>query len=433
MKSLWMDDAGPERRYAPLRGNVDTDTAVVGGGMAGILCARLLRERGIDSVVVEAERIGMGITRCTTAKITAQHGLVYSGIARRYGLGAAREYWRANQEAVEEYRRLSRGFPCDFEEKTAYVYSRDDRKKLEQEREIYDRLGIGAVFQEHPPIPVQTVGALGMAEQAQFHPLKFLNAAAQGLQIYEDTFAAEIRPGRVVTAQGTVRARRVILATHFPMVNLRGLYFLKLRQHRSYVLALAGARDPGGMYIDEQEGGLSFRTCNGTLLLGGGGHPTGKRGGGWEELRRAAEAAYPGAREQYAWATQDCMSLDGIPYIGRHQKNSRELYVATGFNKWGMTGAMAAARVLSGLIAEGGSRYRELFDPSRSVVHPQLLVNLGQAAMGLLSFGRRCPHMGCALRWNPREHTWDCPCHGSRFDREGGLIDNPAKRGLRIE
>lgn len=434
MNSLWMDGEKPRNRNKPLSGNIDTDTVVVGGGLAGVLCAYMLKERGIDSVVLEAKRIGTGVTCNTTAKITAQHRLVYSQIEKQYGFPAAKDYWEANQTAVEEYRRLAQTFPCDFEEKTAYVYSKNSRQKLDEEGALYRRMGVEPVFLKQSPIPVRTVGALGMPRQAQVHPMKLVNGVSGGLHIYENTFATHIQPGKVVTETGCINARRIILATHYPMVNIRGLYFMKLSQHRSYVLALSGAQDPGGMYIDEkEEGGLSFRTYGGYLLLGGGGHPTGKQGGGWAELRRVAREAYPDAQERYAWAAQDCMTLDAIPYIGRYHGKNRALYVATGFNKWGMTGCMVAARLISDLIADGESRYERLFSPSRSMLHPQLFANMGQAALGLISFGKRCPHMGCALKWNPQEHTWDCPCHGSRFDCNGNLIDNPAKRGIRVE
>lgn len=433
MNSLWMDDYNLEHQPVSLNGNIDTDTAIIGGGLAGVLCAHFLKERGVDNVILEAKQVGTGVTGNTTAKITAQHGLIYSRIEKRYGFHTAKAYLEANQEAVNAYRELAHRIPCDFEEKTAYVYSKNDRRKLDNEADLYRRMGVDAVFLSHPPIPVNTVGALGMQRQAQFHPIKFINGITDGLCIYENTFVTDIRPGKVITEKGTVHAKRIILTTHYPMVNMRGLYFMKLYQQRSYVLALSEAQDPGGMYIDEKEGGLSFRTHNGYLLLGGGNHQTGKKGGGWAELRRVAEKAYPGSQEQYAWAAQDCMTLDAVPYIGRHHQHNRELYVATGFNKWGMTGCMAAALLLSELITEGDSRYANLFSPSRSMMHPQLFVNMGQAILGLISFGKRCPHMGCALKWNPQECTWECPCHGSRFDRKGHLIDNPAKRGIHIE
>ncbi len=433
MKSLWMDDYDLSRASVKLSGNIDTDTAIVGGGLAGLLCAHMLKERGIDSVVVEARRAGLGVTCNTTAKITAQHGLVYSKLEKQYGLDAASEYLSANQEAVEEYRRLARDIPCDFQEKTAYVYSLTSREKIDEEAKVYRRMGIEPVIQSRPSIPVSAVCALGMESQAQFHPIKFLNAIVGGLRIYENTFVNEIQPGRIFTQEGTINARRIILTTHFPMVNLQGLFFLKLYQHRSYVLALKGAQDPDGMYIDEQESGLSFRSQGEYLLLGGGSHHTGKKGGGWEELRRVAKAAYPGAQESHAWATQDCMTLDSMPYIGRHSQKNRDMFTVTGFNKWGITGCMVAGILISQMIDEGKGRHEALFSPSRSMLHPQLFVNMGNAVAGLVSFGKRCPHMGCALKWNKQERTWDCPCHGSRFDRKGNLIHNPAKKGIRVE
>lgn len=432
MKSLWMQAYDGGERTA-LKENIETDTVVVGAGMAGVLTAHLLKERGIDTVVLEATRIGTGVTKNTTAKVTAQHAAIYAKIEKQYGLAAAKGYLHANLDALKAYRRLARDIPCDFEEKTAYVYSRDDRNKLDQEAATYRRMGLDVIFDEKPSIPVKTVGALGMAQQAQFHPIKFINQLSRGLKIYEDSFVTAIQKGLVRTREGSVRARCIVLATHYPMLNLRGLYFLKLYQHRSYVLALKGAPDPGAMYIDEAPTGLSFRSYGGLVLLGGGSHRTGKPGGGWEALRRTAATVYPGAREQSCWATQDCMTLDGIPYIGRLSQNENEWYVATGFNKWGMTGSMVAARLLSELLSEGKSRYAALFSPDRPMLHPQVFLNTGQAALGWLSWGKRCPHMGCALKWNAQEHTWDCPCHGSRFEQDGAIIDNPARRGLHME
>lgn len=435
IRSVWHESAQGALRpqTKPPEGDLETDVLVIGGGMAGVLCAYKLKQAGVACVLVEAKRIGSGVTGNTTAKITAQHGLIYEKLIRKYSLDAARRYYEANRLARDEYERLSAIFPCDFESRTAYTYSLTDRKKLEDEAKAYEKLSITPVFQERPPLPFSVAGALGMAGQAQFNPLKLLFALANELTIYENTFVHEIRGSTAFTKNGTITARRIILATHFPMVSIPGLYFVKLYQHRSYVIALENAPELNGMYLDERENGHSFRNYKGLLLLGGGDHKTGKKGGGYEELRKLAKSAYPDAAGKFAWATQDCMTLDGIPYIGVHRKAAPHIYVATGFNKWGMTGSMAAANVLCDLITVGSSEYEDLFFPRRSMLHPQLAVN-GLSALGnLLLPGKRCPHMGCALRWNKAERTWDCPCHGSRFDERGRLIDNPAKRGISVE
>lgn len=434
MQSIWSSDREEiSDTSKTLRGDLHTDVLIIGGGLAGILTAHQLKAAGVSCVVAEAKKIGGGVTCNTTAKITAQHGLIYDKLIKSRGPELARQYYEIHQRAVEQYRTLAEQFPCDFVEQTAYVYSTDGRRKLEQERAAYERLGIPFHWQENPPIPVQTAGALGMERQARFHPLKLFYALTQGLDLYEDTFITKIEGNRAVSEHGTITAKRIILCTHFPLVNVPGAYFMKLYQHRSYVIALEDGSALGGMYIDEREDGLSFRNQQNYLLIGGGGHKTGKKGGGFAALRDFATKAYPNLTERYAWATQDCMSLDGVPYIGLHQKSAPQLLVATGFNKWGMTGSMAAALVLRDLIATGESEYEALFSPQRSMFSRQLFINMASSAGNLLRPGKRCPHMGCALRWNKIEKTWDCPCHGSRFDQKGNLITGPAKRGIRNE
>lgn len=244
----------------------------------------------------------------------------------------------------------------------------------------------------------------------------------------------------MLTDCGKIHARRVVIATHFPVINSHGFYYLKMYQHRSYVLALSGAPRIDGMYADEKSGGLSFRDAGGYLLIGGCGKRTGKKCGGWSELGEFAKKHYPNASVAFRWATQDCMTLDGIPYIGRYSsgRGADGLYVATGFNKWGMSGSMVAAMLLSDIILGKENRFESVFSPfgadgaSRTPLRPQLLSNSGHALAGWLTpTVPRCPHLGCALRWNAAEHSWDCPCHGSRFGENGELLDDPATGGLK--
>ncbi len=382
---------------------------------------------------MEAGRLCGGVTGNTTAKLTFQHGLLYARLLREFGPERARLYLEANRGALGRFRELCREIDCDFEEQDAYVYALSDRRKLDRELEALERLGFRAEFVRTPALPMPTAGAVKFPKQARFHPLKFAAAIAGGLRIYENTKVLELAPGRAVTNRGTVRAEHIILATHFPLLNKHGAYFLKLYQHRSYVLALKHAPAAGGMYVDEGERGLSFRDEKGLLLLGGGGHRTGKKGGGWRELEDFAKRYYPQAETAARWATQDCMTLDGVPYAGLYSRGTRGLYVAAGFNKWGMTSSMAAALLLADLVRGRENPYAELFSPSRSVLRPQLAANAWESALGLLTpTAPRCPHMGCALKYNPQEHSWDCPCHGSRFGENGELLDNPATDDKRM-
>lgn len=433
VQSIWSESVRESRpSYPALTGDRSTEVLVIGAGLAGILTAWQLKQAGISCIIAEAGRIGSGVTRNTTAKITAQHGLIYDQLLQRLGPEQARLYYDANTQAIEDYRRLASAFPCHFEEQHAYVYSLNDRAKLEREAAAYAKLGIQTKIKEEINLPFPTAGAITMEKQAQFNPLELLTALSGELDIAEHTFIRAIEGNKAITGQGVIRAKHIVLATHFPLVNIPGLYILKLYQHRSYVLAVKGVPLPDGMYVDERQNGHSFRTCNGLLLLGGGDHKTGKQGGNYSELAALAATMSPHAEIKYRWAAQDCMTLDNIPYIGRHRSGSNNLYVATGFNKWGMTGSMVASKLLCDLIRNGTSELEMLYSPQRSIWTKQLVVNAGSATAGLLTpGGPRCPHMGCKLRKNNAEGTWDCPCHGSRFDEAGHVIDNPAKKGIR--
>lgn len=431
--SIWTRTAHLPR-FKGLEGDLKTDVLVIGGGITGLLCTWMLKRAGVDCALAEAGRICGGTTGGTTGKITAQHGLIYGKLVREFGPEAAGLYRQAQEAALERYRALCREIDCDFEERNSFVYSLSDRQALEEELEVLSRTGAPAVLvRELPSLPFPVAGALQYPRQAQFHPLKFLATLAKELPIYERTRVLEWKPGVARTDRGTIRAEKTIAATHFPFITNHGAYFLKLYQSRSYVLALENAPDVGGMYLGAEKAGLSLRNGAGCLLLGGGGHRTGKKGGGWQALEDAARRYYPAARIVCRWAAQDCMSLDGMPYVGQYGRNTPGLYAASGFNKWGMTGAMAAAALLTDLVLGREDRYEALFDPARTILRPQLAVNALEAVVELLTpTAPRCPHMGCALKYDPQEHTWDCPCHGSRFTEDGRVLDGPANGNKRM-
>ena len=292
MESIWTKNATPPT-FPPLKGDAQTEVLIIGGGIAGILCAYRLHRAGVPYMLVEANEICSGTTENTTAKITYQHGLLYDRIMRRYGIEAARLYFDAQCDAMRELRDLCQSVDCDFSEREAFVYSLRSREKLEREAEVLSHLGADAVLCKKTELPFPVAGALRVPKQGCFHPLKLLFAIAKDLRMYEHTRVLSWEGSRVTTEHGSICAKRIVVATHFPIFNKHGSYFLKMYQHRSYVLALENVDCPSGMYVDEDEQGLSFREHKGLLLLGGGSHRTGKSGGGWKELSRFASSQSP--------------------------------------------------------------------------------------------------------------------------------------------
>ena len=418
MASLWKH-TNELKHFDRLDGNIKTDVLIIGGGICGLLTAYYLKKVGMKCIIAEADRICGKTTSNTTAKITAQHGFIYKKITDKYGSDAAKLYYKANDWAITQFGLLG----TEIEKRDSYVYSLNDPNELEKEYNAAILAGAAAELVKNTDLPFETAGAVCFRNQAQFNPLDAVSKIIHGLDIYEHTRITELSPHLAKYDRGNIYADAIVVATHFPMLNKHGAYFLKMYQHRSYVLGLENIKKPDGMYVDGSGQGLSFRDYKDLLLLGGGSHKTGKKGGGIDELK---------ARIKYAWAAQDCMSLDSMPYIGRYAKNTDSLYVATGFNKWGMTSSMTAAHILKDMITNKKNEYEELFSPQRGMLCAQLFKNCTQAAVNLMTpTVPRCPHLGCALKYNREEKSWDCPCHGSRFSKNGELIEGPANRGFK--
>nr|MDD6335776.1 FAD-dependent oxidoreductase [bacterium] len=434
MQYLWTQGVDMPR-FPSLEGDCQTDVLVIGGGMAGILCAHMLQEAGADYLLVEGERIGGGVTKGTTAVLTAQHDTLYADLIQKFGRQTAKGYLDANLWAVEHFRHMARFFACDLEDKPSVMYTQHNPKRLEEEARAVQSLGFEAAFESKTPLPFEVAGAVIYPAMAQFHPLKLMAGVSRRLHIREKTFVRRLEGTRAYTDKGIIRANKVIVATHFPFVNRHGGYYMKLFQMRSFVLALEGAPDIGCTAVDSGENGFYLRNYGGLLLVGGGDQRTGKikQGYGFEAVRAFVRDCFPGALEKMAWATQDCISLDGVPYIGPYSPAMPGVYVASGFNEWGMTSSMVAARMLTDMAMGKPSPFAGVFSPQRSMLRTQLFVNLGATVANFaIPTPRRCPHLGCALRWNKAEHSWDCPCHGSRFDENGRLVDNPAMRDSHV-
>lgn len=433
MKSIWQENVELPK-FDCVDRDFNTDVLIIGGGICGILCAYWLDLAGVNYALVESGKICGKTTSNTTAKITSQHGLIYNKIIKKFNATTARLYLEANENAILEYEKLCKNIDCDFKRVDNYVYSIDNNELLEKELLALRKIGFEkAEYCNSVNLPFKAVGAIKFVNQAQFHPLKFISHISKNLNIFENSHVTEmLGTSAIINDKYRVNAKRVIVTTHFPFINKHGLYFLKMYQHRSYAVALENAPKFDGMYVDESKKGLSFREYNDYLLLGGGSHRTGKNGGSYLELEEFAKKHFPNAKIKYKWATQDCMTLDDMPYIGNYSKSTPNLYVATGFNKWGMTSSMVASKILCDMILGKENKYSEVFSPSRSILRGQLVTNCIEATCGLLSFTKkRCPHLGCGLKWNKYEHSWDCSCHGSRFDENGNVLNNPANENIK--
>lgn len=479
MESLWRKETKPlvsKPEAVSIQSEENHwDVIVIGAGMAGLLTAWYLKEEGKKVLVLEANEIASGQTERTTAKITSQHGLKYSKLIESVGIRKARLYAQANERAIREYEKLiqEQEISCQFERVPAYLYTKQKEELLKEEAKAASSLGIDAFFTKETELPFAISGAVCFRNQAQFSPLEFVRHICAELEILEHTKVIAVRGHRVITENMTLTADKIVAATHYPTFNVPGFYFLRQHQERSYVLALSGCEKMNGMYYGIDPDGLSFRQAGDNLLLGGGSHRTGEneKGGSYESLVQAAKKYFPHSQEETRWSAQDCMPHDGIPFIGKYSIFAPNLYVATGFQKWGMTSSMIAAILLRDQLCGRKNEYEELFSPQRLNVRASignLMHDVGMSVKGLAKgffhrpketadllapghggivkidgkryacyrdetgrlykISARCPHMGCELTWNPDEKTWDCPCHGSRFDVEGNLLDNPAKK-----
>ena len=486
--SFWLATK-PDLEFAPLAGDVAVDVAVLGGGITGITTALLLKQAGKTVALVELHRIGHGVTGNTTAKLTSGHGLVYAKLTETHGPDVARIYAESNEAGLAKVVELvgAHGIDCDLERSDNYVYSTApaDAAKLREEVRAAQQAGLNADFVDELALPFTVAGAVRLREQAQFHPAKYLAALAElidgdGSHVFEETGATGVEEGdptTVTTNGGTIRANDVVVATHMPFVD-RGLHFAKAHPEMSYVVAAPVESPPAGMYLSISEPKRSIRSTpdrgGRLLLLGGEGHPVGRDADTrrrYDALERDLAGWFGAGDAQYRWSAHDYLPVDGLPYIGRVTGGAKRLHVATGFAKWGMTKGTLAAMILTDEILGRPNPWAQVYDASRlDLTHSigGLLTANAQVAARFVgdrlsadaidsiakgggavvrqglsqlavhrdddgqlhALSARCTHLGCIVAWNPAERTWDCPCHGSRFDTDGRVVEGPATDGL---
>ena len=437
MNSLWKYQT-TDIKSKRIQPGLHRDVIVIGAGMAGLLTAYYLQKNGLKVLILEAGTIASGQTESTTAKITSQHDLKYNKLINTVGIKKAQMYASANEKAIEEYEKLIKEnkIDCDFQRVPAYLYTMEDNKHMINETKAAVRLGMDAFYTKETELPFDVKGTVCFRNQAQFSPLKFVKSLTKDIEILEHIKVKKIKKNEIITDNGIFEADKIVVATHYPIINFPGMYFLRQHQERSYVIALRNCPEIKGMYYGVDKNGLSMRQAGEYLLLGGGSHRTGwsHKGGSYCFLRKEAEKYFPNAKEVTRWAAQDCMPHDGIPFIGKYSVFTPNLYVATGFQKWGMTTSMVAAMILSDEICGRKNPYSKVFSPQRVnlvAAFKDFCIDTGVSLAGLFSGWSgdkeyRCPHLGCRLEWNDEEQSYDCPCHGSRFEENGRLLDNPS-------
>ncbi|MEH6904403.1 FAD-dependent oxidoreductase [Neobacillus drentensis] len=496
-KTYWREIELPA--FNPLEQDLSVDVAIVGAGITGITAAYLLSKEGLKVALLEAGSVLNGTTGHTTAKLTAQHDIIYDELINHFGKEKARLYYESHLNAIRfvESSVKEKGIACDFSKQDAHVYATTDEnvEKLKTEWEAYQNLDIDGALKDSIPFNIPAKAALVMHNQAQYHPLKFLKALLDeavkaGCSVYENTVASDIEDDdtepKVVTKSGyRVTCKQVIIASHFPFYDKPGLYFARMYTSRSYAIGIKTDKDyPGGMYIsaDTPPRSIRYTPLDGEkekiLIIGGENHKTGQGVNTlehYEALQAFAEEVFGIKEYDYRWSAQDMVTLDKLPYIGHYTEGRENVFVATGYKKWGMTTGILAGHLLTDYIMKRDNPYMELYTPSRFQADPDLKsvittnadvakhlikgkleytdrspddLQAGEGSVVMYN-GKRagaykdengklyvvdttCTHLGCECEWNHAEKSWDCPCHGSRYAYSGDVIEGPTKKALEL-
>ena len=493
MESLWIETTKNKSNFKTLNGNEETEICVIGGGLFGLTTAYYLTKCGKKVIVLEKGEIGSKVSGNTTGKITSQHDLFYAHLIDDYGEDYAKKYLEANEKAIQNIKQIIKEeqIDCDFSMQKSYVYTTKEDEVLEIQKEVeaVNKLGKDAKFVNKIDLPIKIKGAIEFEGQAQFHPRKYMLGLANSIEkqnkIYQYTTVTDVEKNgekyKVYTDKGSVEAKYIVMASHFPIINMPGFYFVKMYQSTSYLIAVeTKSQLPQGMYINVKEPMYSFRTANYNgkeiLLIGGVGNKTGEPiedNSHYKKLEKKAREMYPDCKILYRWNTRDCISLDKIPYIGEFSNLMKNVYVGTGFKKWGMTSTNVAANIVTDKIMGNKNKYEEIFTATRMKpiknrwevenilkqtvnsialnkfkIEPYsieqikndnaAIIEINGENIGVYKDAKgevyavkpNCSHLGCLLSWNNLDKTWDCPCHGSRFDYMGRNIYEPAIKNL---
>ena len=482
LHSLWLDPGPAPTRYPPPDVERSFDVVVLGAGITGLTTALLLKRAGLRVAVVEAARVASGATGHNTAKVTALQSTVLTRMASARGAEVAHAYALGSASAVERVAAIAaeEGIDCDLRRRQAYTVAVQDGELpgIEREAELARAAGLPVEVTGDVPLPYSVAGAVRLEGQIEFHPVRYARGLAaavhgDGSAVFEDTRALGVREGapiEVRTTTGALTGTHVVVATHYPVWD-RGGYFARMETHRSYcVAARLSGEPPRGMLITAGSPTWSYRSVGDLLIVCGSDHVTGDRGvdeEAFSRLERHAREHWDVDEITHCWSAQDPVPYDHTPMIGTYTPLSSRMYVATGFAKWGLSGGTMAAQLLAdrilGLPVPGtfgphrlsprglprlartnakvaadlvGDRLAPGQARSAAEVPPgqARVVRSGTDRAGVFrdddgeihAVSMRCTHLGCLVRFNAAERSWDCPCHGSRFDVDGAVLEGPA-------
>lgn len=500
MNSYWIESVKDKKKEFPkLQKDERADVCIIGGGLTGITTAYYLSKTNLKVTLLEKYRICEHASGNTTAKITSQHGLFYDYLIQSQGKEKAKQYLEASEQAIKNIENIVKdeNIECDFERHDNYVYTlkQEEVNKIKKEVEAVKSLGFSAEFTTNSELPFDILGAIKFPNQAQFNPCKYVNGLVEAItktnnsSIFENTKVVDLKSSedslyKVITEKGyCITAKHVVIASHYPIINAPGYYFLKMYQEMSYLIGVETDKSLfKGMYINSETPTVSFRTAKkdgkDLLLIGGMGHKTGERkdiSDSYKNLEAIAKKYYPDCKIPYHWCTEDCISLDKIPYIGEFSSLMPNVYVGTGYKKWGMTTSNVAANIITDKILGKKNAYEEVFISTRMEpiknhqevgnmlkevvtswtiekleIPDEKLQDIKKGEGGIIELENKkvgaykdengkiyivkpvCSHLGCELTWNNLEKTWDCPCHGSRFNYKGKSIYDPSIKDLEV-
>lgn len=494
MNSYWEEERKNHDLFEEIKEDKKVSVCIIGGGLTGLQTAYNLSDK-LDVVILEKDRICGSTSGKTTGKITSQHGVFYDYLINSQSKEFAKMYLEANEKAIQNIKDIveKEEIECDLEEESSYVFTKQETKldMIKNEKKAVDKLQKEkSDYVKEIELPTEISGAIEFKNQAQFHPLKYAYGLAKAIikndgKIYENTKVTDIKRENekyvVYANKNKVIADYVVLATRYPIMNVPGYYFLKMYQSTSYAMVFDAKKKLfDGMYISYETPNVSFRTIRDgdreLLLAVGYDYKTGTEElrDGYQRLEVIVRKMYPDAEVLYKWTAEDCISLDKIPYIGQYSSIMKNLYIATGFNKWGVTSSNVAANIITDKILQKENKYEEIFKSTRiepiknrqemgdmlkeanksillsrfKIPKEELdnikigegkIIKIDNTKVGVYKSKTGeiykvkpiCTHLGCELYFNNIEKIWECPCHGSKFTYDGKSIEVPSNKDLK--